>query len=65
MASFIKYVRESVGELRKVTWPTRKDLVNHTLLVSGISLLVMAVLTLLDYGFAAGYRLILEKLTTQ
>jgi preprotein translocase subunit SecE len=28
-----KYVSETVGELRKVTWPTRKEATNLTLIV--------------------------------
>jgi preprotein translocase subunit SecE len=43
---------ESKAELKKVTWPTRKELVKHTLIVIGLSLFVAAFLGVLDFAFA-------------
>ena len=37
-------------ELRKVTWPTRKDLVNYTIIVLVFILFMGAVIGLLDLG---------------
>jgi preprotein translocase subunit SecE len=48
--SLPQYIRESRDELRKVVWPTRRETVNHTLLVIGISLAVAAFLGAIDFG---------------
>ncbi|MFC1598984.1 preprotein translocase subunit SecE [Patescibacteria group bacterium] len=29
----VQYIKESIAELKKVTWPTRKETINYTLLV--------------------------------
>jgi len=52
----ISYLKNSKAELKKVTWLTKKELINHTLLVIGVSLALALFLGLLDFGltFAAG-----------
>ena len=45
------YFREARDELRKVVWPTRRETVNHTLIVIGVSVAVGVFLGLLDYLF--------------
>ena len=40
-------------ELRKVTWPTRKDLVNYTLIVIVFMVFMGIVIGLLDIGSSA------------
>ena len=40
----VKYFRESYEELKKVSWPSRKDTVRDTLIVIGVSLGVAAFL---------------------
>jgi len=42
------YVTESWAELRKVIWPTRRQVVNLTLIVIGVSALVGAYIAILD-----------------
>ena len=37
-------------ELKKVTWPTRKDLINYTLIVLAFMVFMGAVIGLLDLG---------------
>ena len=51
------YVKESIEEIKKVTWPTRKETKNYTILVIGVSLAIAAYLGALDYVF----NFILEK----
>ncbi|MFA6551490.1 MAG: preprotein translocase subunit SecE [Patescibacteria group bacterium] len=51
------YVKESIEEIKKVTWPTRKETKNYTILVIGVSLAIAAYLGALDYIF----NFILEK----
>lgn len=45
------YVRESVAELHKVTWPTREQTRNYTLLVVGLSVAIAVFFSVLDLGF--------------
>ncbi|MDD5032361.1 MAG: preprotein translocase subunit SecE [Patescibacteria group bacterium] len=47
----IDYIKASVEEMKKVTWPTKKETYNYTLLVIGLSLAVAAFLGALDYLF--------------
>ncbi|PIR92684.1 preprotein translocase subunit SecE [Candidatus Falkowbacteria bacterium CG10_big_fil_rev_8_21_14_0_10_44_15] len=45
------YIKDSIEEVKKVTWPTRRETKNYTLLVIGISLVLAAYLGALDYIF--------------
>jgi preprotein translocase subunit SecE len=49
---FIQYLISAKNELKKVTWPTRKETTKHTLIVIGISLFTAFFLGLLDFGFS-------------
>ena len=44
--------------MKKVTWPTKKETYNYTILVLGISLAVAAFLGALDFIFSLGLQLI-------
>lgn len=46
-----RLVRETSGELRKVTWPTRQDAAQLTVLVLAVVLLSSMFLGLLDFLF--------------
>jgi len=45
------FFREVVSELRKVIWPTRKELITYTTIVIGFVAIMTAIVGLLDYGF--------------
>lgn len=50
--SFItRFARETLGELRKVSWPTRQEATQLTILVLGVILVSSAVLGFLDLVF--------------
>jgi preprotein translocase subunit SecE len=53
MFSLNNYIKSSVEEMKKVTWPTRKETYNYTVLVILISLGTAAFLGALDYIFSA------------
>lgn len=62
MASRISsYFRESKDELKKVVWPSRKQTINHTVLVVAISLFVAAFLGLVDLAMNYGIEKIIVK----
>jgi preprotein translocase subunit SecE len=45
------FFRQMVGELRKVIWPTRKELVTYTVVSLVFILFMVVIVTSLDYGF--------------
>ena len=59
MSKISRYFQESLEEMKKVTWPTKKETYNYTLLVIGISLAVAAFLGLLDYTLNLGLKSLL------
>lgn len=61
MEKIINYLKASIEEMKKVTWPTKKETYNHTLLVIAVSLGVAAFLGALDYVFNLGLGLIIKK----
>jgi len=46
------FVRQIVAELRKVIWPTRKELVTYTVVCITFVVIMATIVTLLDVGFA-------------
>ncbi|MET9328278.1 preprotein translocase subunit SecE [Tsukamurella sp. NPDC003166] len=46
------YIRQVVAELRKVIWPTRSQMVNYTIIVLLFVVILTAMISLLDLGFA-------------
>ena len=49
----VQYVGEVRSELRRVTWPTRSEVINYTIVV-GITLAVLtALIALMDWGFGS------------
>ncbi|MEK7580071.1 MAG: preprotein translocase subunit SecE [Patescibacteria group bacterium] len=57
---FIDYIKNSRIELKKVVWPDRRKLLNHTLLVIGISLVVAFFLGLIDFALNKLLQIILK-----
>ena len=58
MKNIIKFVKECAGELRKVTWPTRSDVLSSTKVVFISTIVVAVVLGLLDWLFTKGLFLV-------
>lgn len=61
MSKLIKYIKDSIEEMKKVTWPTKKETKNYTLLVIGISLAIALFLGALDFVFTKGFEMLLTK----
>ena len=49
-----RFFREIIGELRKVIWPTRRELLTYTAVVIVFVTIITTIVALLDYGFARG-----------
>lgn len=48
----VRYLRETVAELRKVNWPTRQEAVQLTIIVLVVIFLMSSLLGVLDFLFS-------------
>ncbi|MBL7021850.1 preprotein translocase subunit SecE [Patescibacteria group bacterium] len=49
MGKFTQYLKDSKAELKKVAWPTKKEVIKHSMIVIGVSLFVAVFLGLVDF----------------
>jgi preprotein translocase subunit SecE len=47
----VRFVQESVSELRKVLWPSRNELVTYSIVVIAFIAILVAFIAGLDFGF--------------
>ena len=57
--AIIRYFKETRAELRKVNWPTRRQALNLTLIVIGVTVIMSALLGVIDWLFAQLFALII------
>ena len=55
-----RWVRETTGELRKVTWPTREEALRLTYVVIGLSLVMGLLLGGVDFVLGSLYALLVR-----
>lgn len=55
------FFKECVGELKKVTWPTKDDVWASVKVVIGLSILMALLLGGLDLGFGSLFKFLLTK----
>ncbi len=48
----VRFLRETRSEVRKVVWPTRREALNMTAIVLGVTILMAAGLGLVDWLFS-------------
>ena len=53
-----RYFTETIGELRKVTWPTRREATNLTIIVLAVTVVVGMYLGIMDYFFSRFFALL-------
>lgn len=53
-----EYLKDTRGELRKTSWPTRQQAINLTLIVLAVTVVMALFLGALDFVFAALVRAI-------
>ncbi len=61
MNKLTNYIKASIEEMKKVSWPTKKETYNYTLLVIFISVGVALFLGLLDLVFTKGLEYIITN----
>ncbi len=52
------FIVETVAELRKVNWPTRREAVRLTLMVVAVVMVLGLLLSTIDYGFTQLSRIL-------
>lgn len=60
MQRIVKFFREVGREMRKVSWPKRKDLINYTVTVIATVTFFSLFFAVIDLGISELIRLILE-----
>jgi len=55
-----KFISEVLAEMKKVSWTTRKELVDSTLIVIFSSFLLGAFVGVIDFAFSKGVAVILK-----
>lgn len=60
MNKLVAYLRESIAEMKKVAWPTKKQTTTYTLIVIGLALGTAITLGILDFVFNIGLEKIIE-----
>ena len=56
--SFKQFFKEVSGEVKKLSWPTKKELVSYTLTVLGFIVLMAIIIYALDLVFGEGLGLL-------
>ena len=58
--AIVRYYRETVGELRKVVWPTRQEALNLTAIVLIVIFVMAILLGSFDYLFAELFKFLIN-----
>lgn len=56
-----QFVKEVRGELRKVAWPTRDEVINYSIVVLVTLLVLMGLIALVDWGFGEGVLMLFDR----
>ncbi len=60
MSLFINYVKDTIAEMKHVSWPTNKQSIVYTALVIGLSAVIAIYVGLFDFVFARGLDLFIK-----
>lgn len=58
--ALIRYFKDSLQELHKVSWPTKNQAVRLTLIVIGFSIAVAIFIGVVDYIFTFAYSYLIK-----
>ena len=58
--SLVSYIKETKGELKHVSWPTRAQTTEYTAVVIGISVLVAVYLGVFDFIFTEAIKILIS-----
>lgn len=54
MSQFFDYLKDTLAELKHVSWPTRTQTIVYTALVIAVSVIAALLLSGFDFGFSRG-----------
>ena len=54
----IRYIRDIIGEMKRVVWPSRKQTVNNTIIVTVFMIIMAVVIGAFDAGLSALVKLV-------
>jgi len=57
----VNYLKAALEELKKVVWPSKRETVQHTLIVVGLSLALAIFLGAVDYFLNLGLQQLLSR----
>jgi preprotein translocase subunit SecE len=57
--AIVRYLRETWFELKKVSWPTRSEAINLTVIVIAVTTFLAIVLGVMDWVFSSAFGLFL------
>jgi preprotein translocase subunit SecE len=57
-----RYFRETRGELRKVTWPTREESWRLTLIVLGVTMAMAVFFWIFDFAFSNAIQFLIKQI---
>ena len=60
MQNFTKYIRQTMSELRQVSWPSQRQTIMYTILVIAISAVVALFVGAFDYLFSQGINFLIN-----
>ena len=58
--AIVRYFRETWFELKKVSWPTRQEATNSTIVVIVVAIFMSVVLSLMDWVFSTAFGLLIK-----
>lgn len=58
----VRYIRQTRGEIRKVTWPTRQESWRLTGIVLGVTVATAAFLWFFDFIFSGSIQFLIERI---
>ncbi len=56
-----RWAKDIISEMKKVTWPTRKDLISYTLAVIAFVLIMTIVTGVFDFGLSSLFGLLISN----
>jgi preprotein translocase subunit SecE len=62
MRGLTNYIKNSIAELQKVVWPTRRQALQLTLLIIVVSLVLGLALTALDAGWRTALKTLILRI---
>lgn len=61
MTKLATYLKESIAEIKKVTWPTKTQTQNYTLIVLGVTIAMALFLGIIDKIFNLGLQALFSR----